>query len=233
VCWILCLIAITLVSYYTGEVEGTYGTGATVWPAALVLCKYLEKHPHLVEHKRVMDLGSGTAVTSIAAAILGAAQVCCTDGDDSVVELANGNVQQATITDCPINVIKYWWGNEPPSIERNCGTGRHAYDLILVADCVLPKLYPMAPLVQALDDCLVNQQQEGTASNSGKSCAILSYEHRWYPDYNPKDKFIELCQERNLVVETVQLKDLDSIYQTDDIEIWEVTRQYERNNSHA
>jgi predicted nicotinamide N-methyase len=45
----------------------TYGTGATIWPAALVLCKYMEKHPHLVKHKRVMDLGSGTAVSSIPA----------------------------------------------------------------------------------------------------------------------------------------------------------------------
>lgn len=47
-----------------GELEGTYGTGATVWPAAMILIKYLEKNPFLIHDKTVVDLGSGTGVTS-------------------------------------------------------------------------------------------------------------------------------------------------------------------------
>ncbi|VEU33875.1 unnamed protein product, partial [Pseudo-nitzschia multistriata] len=90
-----------------GEVEGTYGTGATVWPAALVLVKYLERvandgggdtalpDPCDVRGKHVLDLGAGTGVTSIAAALLGAASVVCTDGEESVVRLARDNVRAA------------------------------------------------------------------------------------------------------------------------------------------
>jgi hypothetical protein len=68
---------------------------------------------------------------------------------------------KATINDCPTNVIKYWWGKVATVQGKNCGTGRHACDLTLA------KLYrgPIAPLVQALDDCLVDQQQDGTTSN--------------------------------------------------------------------
>lgn len=44
-----------------GEIEETYGTGACVWPAAVVLVKYMERHCQtLLQGKTVVDLGSGT-----------------------------------------------------------------------------------------------------------------------------------------------------------------------------
>lgn len=54
-----------------GEVENTYGTGATVWPAAVVLVKYLEhlatvsesSSENLMRDKVVVDLGAGTGVS--------------------------------------------------------------------------------------------------------------------------------------------------------------------------
>ena len=63
-----------------GEIEGTYGTGATVWPASLVLIKYLQHHVHhhhppvgcLLRGRRILELGAGTGVVSVAAALLGA-----------------------------------------------------------------------------------------------------------------------------------------------------------------
>jgi predicted nicotinamide N-methyase len=207
-----------------GEVDGTYGTGATVWPAAMVLIKYLEKNPQLVSSKRVVDLGSGTGVTSIAAALLGATHVICTDGEEPVVRLALDNVNHAateikdsqqakqlshcaTISNCPVAVQKYWWGTGDLP-DDSC-------DVVLVADCVLPKLYPIAPLVQAIDQLL-------TAENA---VAILSYEHRYYPDYDPRDKFRKLATDRGLHVETVSSTDMDPVYSVDDIEIWHVTRR--------
>jgi len=86
-----------------------------------------------------------------------------------------------------------------------------------VADCVLPKLYPIAPLVQAIDELLKD--------DSKKRMAILSYEHRHYPDYHPKAKFEELAQERGLVLQQIPMEQMDPIYSVDDIEIWHVWRK--------
>ena len=215
-----------------GEIEGTYGTGATVWPAALVLVKYLEKHRQsLMEGKFVVDLGSGTGVTSIAAAMLGASHVICTDGQENVVKLASENISDAAagggndelgttgtrnddssiaglieIKNCPIDVRVYWWGDGSMK-EIEC-------DVVLVADCVLPKLYPIAPLVQAIDELLVKSD----------AVAILSYEHRYFPEYDPRDKFLQLTTARGLQVKKIEQDQFDPVYYADDIEIWHVTR---------
>jgi ribosomal protein L11 methylase PrmA len=207
-----------------GEVDGTYGTGATVWPAAIVLIKYLEKSG-VCSGKRVVDLGSGTGATSIAAAFLGATSVVCTDGLEMVVQLARDNIaraQQQTTTSvtetgkhnkraiiingCPIKVQTYSWGKDAIESFQNPG-------IVIVADCVLPKLYPMAPLVDALDQLL-----------QGTGVAILSYEHRHYPDYDPRDKFRDLCGRKNLSVTSVPAEEQDEVYSVDDIEIWMVER---------
>lgn len=225
-----------------GELDGTHGTGATVWPASVVLLKFLQRHADtLIRGKRIVDLGAGTGVTSIAAAILGASHCVCTDGEDAVVRLAWENIQSAAkelqlissnkeknnylttssvlgngptlqtrICDCPIAVEKYWWGTG--QIEASEGND---CDVILVSDCVLPKLYPIAPLVEALDQLIV----------SPGSMAILSYEHRYFPEYDPRDRFRELCFDKNLVVQIIPLDQQDPVYSVDDVEIWHVVRQ--------
>lgn len=216
-----------------GEVEQTYGTGATVWPAAMVLLKYLERHSVTLRGRTVVDLGAGTGVTSIAAAFLGAKRVLCTDGEPTVVQLARENIVRTaeslsvlnttttaitvTTTDpmnvsviqgCPVHTQHYWWGTG--SIPDDWEV-----DVVLVADCVLPKLYPIAPLVQAIDQLLVKPNTE----------AILSYEHRYYPDYDPRDEFRTLAAARHLDVLVVPLTEHDHVYAVDDIEIWRVRRK--------
>ncbi len=231
-------VSFTVQQMQRGEVDGTYGTGATVWPAAMVLLKYLERNSTLLHGKRVVDLGSGTGVTSLAAAILGASHVFCTDGEDSVVQLAFENCQRVGtqslptqsilqdesiktdnpiiwLGDCPIVVQKYWWGTSPlPDV--SC-------DIVLVADCVLPKLYPIAPLVQAIDELLSTDTKDISKDSKGR-LAILSYEHRYYPDYDPRIKFKELAQQRGLIVDVIPQDQLDPVYCVDDIEIWHVTK---------
>ena len=195
-----------------GELEGTYGTGATVWPASMVLLKYMEKHAEkLIRNKMVVDLGSGTGITSIGAALLGASRVICTDGEDSVVRLAQDNLEHAR-GQCGddelkmVSVEKYWWGSGP------CPGESGAANLVLVSDCVLPKLYPIAPLVEALDQLLVSED----------AVAVLSYEHRHFQAYDPRDKFRELVDAKGLAVVVIPPEDQDSVYSTDDIEIWHV-----------
>jgi len=226
-----------------GEIEGTYGTGACVWPAALVLIKYLERwsstEQDLLSNKVVVDLGSGTAITSVAAAILGARQVVCTDGEIKVVQWAEDNFRHACqeiegtsnsgntdsangndggsgtifyhINNCKINAQVMWWGRDQIlCLEDDCPV-----DVVIVADCVLPKLYPIAPLVAAIDELL----------KTPSAVALLSYEHRYYPDYDPRDKFRELANERGLEVQVIPSDQYDSIYSVEDIFIWKVYRR--------
>lgn len=123
------------------------------------------------------------------------------------MKLAQANVKHNSkhIPDV-ITVREYWWGDGSFHDET--------FDVILVSDCVLPKLYPIAPLVTAIDDLM------GT-----DSIAILSYEHRYFPDYDPRDKFRDLAKERGLTVRVIPLSEQDPVYSVDDIEIWEVQRQ--------
>lgn len=278
-----------------GEVEGTYGTGATVWPAAVVLIKYLERNNHdqirkskkdkdgklyqdfcddsviTLRGRHVIDLGGGTGITSIAAALLGAISVVCTDGEESVVRLARNNIRRAsrelsvsfcssqselpdqrshttsmcdteevlsansgdgnddkgitaTIDDCPIRAQKYWWGD---GTSRNLLSGTKGNGLvILVADCVLPKLYPIAPLVQAIDECLrLHDDDEEGSDGLSSSFAIVSYEHRYFPEYDPRIEFQRLAYERCLDVFSVPREEMDPVYSLEDVEIWIVRRR--------
>jgi hypothetical protein len=112
------------------------------------------------------------------------------------------------VAGCPVTVQSYWWGSDtvlpgPPA------------DVILVSDCVLPKLYPIAPLVKALDTLLTEPE----------AVAILSFEKRWYPEYDPKAKFEELALERNLSVEVVPMEEQDAVYSVEDIQLWRVRRR--------
>ncbi len=256
-----------------GEVEGTYGTGATVWPAAMVLIKYLERNHNndisknsdnsgkndlelqvTLRGRHVIDLGGGTGIGSIAAALLGASSVVCTDGEESVVRLARDNIVRAShqlsevqedvksdplstvhdspsdtvvsISDCPIRAQTYWWGDG--TSQSLMGSNDNTGLAILVADCVLPKLYPIAPLVQAIDECLrLHDEKEGTyddrnpsSSAFSSSFAVVSYEHRYYPDYDPRVEFRRLATESSLDVFAVPREEMDPVYSLEDVEIW-------------
>lgn len=88
------------------------------------------------------------------------------------------------------------------------------YDVILVSDCVLPKLYPIEPLVDAINEL-----------SGPHTTAYVSYEHRYYPRLNPKNEFCRLANEKGLDVHVVPVEELDPIYSVDDVEIWKVTRR--------
>ena len=259
-----------------GEIENTYGTGATVWPASVVLVKYLEhisvcrkqSNEYCVFKKEmngglrrritVADLGSGTGITSIAAAFyLGRRNddinnddsnplVLCTDGCDLVVVLAKENIANTAkkfqnghnslssnqeiddrdtfqLWQSQVKVRKYLWGDGSLSKELITNSTSDTtmegeddlyFDVILVADCVLPKLYPIMPLVNAIDEL-----------TGPTTVAYISYEYRYYPEYDPKEYFTNLAEEKGLEVQTIPMESQHPIYSVEDIEIWEVRRR--------
>ena len=106
------------------------------------------RSPEQIEGKKIADLGTGTGLTGLVALHLGAREVTFTDVGP-VLELTRENLSSncTDILASKASVSEYWWGS---------GTlGKHCYDMILVADCILPKLYPIEPLVAAIDELLV------------------------------------------------------------------------------
>ena len=196
-----------------GELKGL-GTGTFVWPAAHVLAKFLEKNfrdrNDWIE-VRVCEIGSGTGLTGLAAAGLGA-DVHLTD-QAPILTLLQDNVERACsscrcMESTMLHVSIYDWGNEdhvhalsPP------------FDMLLISDCVLPKLYPIEPLIKSVDALL-----------GDSSVAYFSYEHRPYPLFDPRHEFCRLATKYGLHVEIVPSIMHDDVFSAEDIEIWEVRR---------
>lgn len=118
-----------------------------VWPAAHVLSKYLEiRFACGMEGKRVADIGSGTGFTGFIAARLGA-DVTLTD-QECIQFLLERNLkfvadEQRVVDRANVACSIYDWGTP-------CEHLKPPFDFILASECVLPKLYPIEPLIQAL-----------------------------------------------------------------------------------
>jgi hypothetical protein len=76
----------------------TVRTASSLWDCGVILAKYLEKHPAMVYGKRVIELGAGKALPSVAAAALGA-HVIVTDAKDAIVAAQH----VAAINDLQVN----------------------------------------------------------------------------------------------------------------------------------
>ncbi|CAM9588829.1 unnamed protein product [Ectocarpus fasciculatus] len=219
-----------------GEVTGL-GTGATVWPAAHVLAKYLERRfgneggaggrPGGMEGLRAVDLGAGTGVAGIVAAALGA-EAFLTDQEQLLFLMQENadraqakpeakrekpkasNTTTAGVACGDIRVLTYDWGKDDASLSP-------PLDVVLVSDCVLPKLYPIEPLVDAIDQL-----------SGPDTVTIMSYEHRHYPEFDPRRRFEELAAAKGLVKTVIPQARQHPIFSADDIEIWEVRRRQPR-----
>uniref|UniRef100_A0AAV1V338 Uncharacterized protein n=1 Tax=Peronospora matthiolae TaxID=2874970 RepID=A0AAV1V338_9STRA len=205
-----------------GELNG-FGTGLTVWPAACVLLKHLE---HRVasgsralvdtDNPFVLELGSGTGAVGIAAAmLLQAGRVVLTDMDnvrfimEENVSLArqDGVVGKSVVVD----VEGYEWG-QPPSQSLISSAAERYPDLILVSDCILPRLYPIEPLVEALKFL-----------SRPHTRILISYEHRHYLHFQPKQKFWKLMKASGFMLRVITTAEYHPFYVAPDIEVWEIT----------
>lgn len=134
-----------------GELKGL-GTGTFVWPAAHILAKYFEKRfqDGSLQDKLICDIGSGTGLTGLIAGILGG-KVVLTD-QQCILPLLTENTESLLAMDCFSSSIpkdrflvkEYNWDDKVPLIEQD-------FDYLIVSDCVLPKLYPIAILVDVSD----------------------------------------------------------------------------------
>jgi predicted nicotinamide N-methyase len=199
-----------------GELKG-FGTGLTVWPAACLLLKYLEyrfQGANKLNDQYIIELGSGTGAVGIAAAMLGASRVVVTDMKKLLFLMQeNVDLYINTIgTPTQVEVIEYEWGET--STYRLLENKRYP-EWILVSDCILPKLYQMEPLVEALDKL----------SQRNRTRILISYEHRYYPHFDPKQKFWKLMHARGFELRQIQQEEYHPDYQAQDIEVWEIFKK--------
>ena len=64
---------------------------AIVWPAAAVLARFILENNYWAKGKRILDLGCGSGVSSIACAMAGAAHVRANDIDPFALEMTSRN----------------------------------------------------------------------------------------------------------------------------------------------
>lgn len=183
-----------------------------------------------MEGLRAVDLGSGTGVAGIVAAALGA-DAFLTD-QEQLLFLMEENAERATRAKArkpeenadasshstnseagafgETTVLTYDWGMDDERLSP-------PLDVILVSDCVLPKLYPIEPLVDAIDRL-----------SGPDTVTIMSYEHRHYQAFDPRRRFEELAAAKGLVKVGIPQARQHPIFSADDIEIWEVRRQQQQ-----
>jgi len=75
---------------------------ALCWGSGLALAQLVERHPHWVRGRRVLDFGSGSGVAGIAAALCGATYVtaCDNDADARRATRANARLNGVAIDVC-------------------------------------------------------------------------------------------------------------------------------------
>lgn len=106
------------------------GVAAVVWDAAVVMCMYLEMGKVELKGKGVIELGAGTGLVGIVAALLGA-KVTITDREPAL-DFLSTNVKANVPQDSQGSVVvsDLTWGE---GLERYPAGG---YDLVLGADIV-------------------------------------------------------------------------------------------------
>ncbi|XP_041374642.1 protein N-lysine methyltransferase METTL21A-like [Gigantopelta aegis] len=103
------------------------GVAAVVWDAAVVLCEYLEENPGLVDGKTVLELGAGTGLAGIVAALLGG-DVIVTERKEALENLKN-IVTENVPSDTSIRAEVLDWTQELSNFKEH-------YDIILGADII-------------------------------------------------------------------------------------------------
>ncbi|XP_053313590.1 protein-lysine methyltransferase METTL21C-like isoform X2 [Spea bombifrons] len=115
--------------------ESIESYGGVIWPGALALCHFLEDNQEEfnLQHKKVLELGSGTGLVAIVACILGA-QVIATDLPDILGNLSFNlarNTRGKRLHDPEVRVLS--WGQD---LEINFPQSSCLYDYIFAADVV-------------------------------------------------------------------------------------------------
>jgi predicted nicotinamide N-methyase len=133
------------------------GTGLISWDGSVVLAKYFELHPTVVQDKRVLEVGSGTGIVGLSSYFLGAKRVLLTDLSYSLPNLQRNifknqekNTHRIDLDWEMISTGMLDWKDPKTYPKEENGEG--AWDVIVGSDVIwLEELVP--PLIQTLESC--------------------------------------------------------------------------------
>jgi protein N-lysine methyltransferase METTL21A len=130
------------------------GCGGQLWPAGMVLSKYMLKYHSkgTLRQKSIVEIGAGGGLVGLAVAIgcdTDGATICITD-QIPMLALMQKNIALNKL-DNKVKAEVYDWGTQPPASVLP-ESAAHA-DIILAADCVyFEPTFPL--LLQTLDDLI-------------------------------------------------------------------------------
>ncbi|RLN98309.1 hypothetical protein BBJ28_00007993 [Nothophytophthora sp. Chile5] len=196
-----------------GEVGNSgQGTGLTTWDGSVVLAKYLEHQRRRdIAGSRVVELGSGTGLVGISAALLGAREVILTDLDYVVDNLAKNVAQTLQLlaneggkVECKVSTQILDWFSPPDDLGN--------IDFLLASDVVwVEELIP--PLVTTFDVLLRH--------STVKTRILMAYQKRSI--VSDRLLFHEL-ESHGLTKARVPAASLHPDFSTDRIDVWEIDR---------
>jgi predicted nicotinamide N-methyase len=148
------------------------GTGVTVWDGALLLARYLEQRPFLVQNKHVVELGAGCGLVGLSAGALGAASIMLTDLAyvlpilESNLENNRSVLQGAGCHDAMCCLLDWF---HPEAFKK--AQQKKSIDVLVVADCVWMHdlVEPLFTTIQQIADAntliLISYQQRGRSTH--------------------------------------------------------------------
>lgn len=161
-----------------------------IWPASYLLVHYLKSHREELANEDILEVGSGTGITGLVAAIC-SKSVIVTDYNDIVLDLLDHNARNNAIPGSKCICKKLDW-----TIEDSRKTFEpHAFNVIIGSDVVY--WYDMiVPLLETVDYLL--------SHNTGARF-ILAFKHR---AANTESLLFEQASNRfKFVIEDVPMED--------------------------
>ncbi|KAF9915027.1 Methyltransferase-like protein 21D [Lobosporangium transversale] len=212
------------------------GVGSTIWDAAIVLAKYLEKSnllsiassstsatetPRSSTPINVLELGAGTGIVGLAVArLLSAkgveARVLLTD-KENVVPLLSRNIQRNPSIGIDIQAQTLDWEEDESSSSSSNAQKIHAlidtnWDMVILSDCIwVPGLYK--PLISTINALIT--------PSASKTQLVIAFEKR---------NFAEEMEFFAMLGKTFRFRDIkpeeqDADYQSEDIYLFVCQRR--------
>lgn len=158
-----------------------------LWPGSFVLADFLCDNTFLCNDKNVLELGAGSSLPSLVAAVLGANKVVVTDyPEDSVIENITQVFNKNKI--CNHIVLPHRWGDSVESLVT-CIPSDRKFDLLLLAELLWKDTYQ-------LHDLLLQSISQSIDEDNG--VGIMTFVHRPTEVHKPAHdmEFFELGKEK-------------------------------------
>lgn len=103
----------TYMNQKAGNEHTPFPYWAKLWPSAIAISEFIEKHPGLLAEKQVLELAAGLGLPSLVAATY-ARSVCCSDYLPEALEVVNKSITANNISNVYTRVLN--WNHLPQDV---------------------------------------------------------------------------------------------------------------------